>query len=140
MKFNLFSTIEFEVPDPVTLIECYCYQSDFYSKFDVIENRKIEDVNKIGARLKSKTISDCKAIDEGIKKLDIFQNNLDQFLNLDELKREKQIKELNNAIFQNLLKIKGISFSTATKILHTIHPEIIPRKEKGVRSSHLTLE
>jgi len=29
MKIYLFSTIKFEIPDPVTLIECYCYQSDF---------------------------------------------------------------------------------------------------------------
>ena len=50
MKFYLFSTIEFEIPDPVTLIECFCHQSDFYSKYDVIENCKIEEVNKIGVR------------------------------------------------------------------------------------------
>jgi len=50
MNFYLFSTMKFEIPDPVTLIECFCCQSDFYSKCDVIENRKIEEVNKIGAR------------------------------------------------------------------------------------------
>ena len=126
MKFYLFSTIEFEIPDPVTLIECYCYQSDFYSKYDVIENRKIEDVNKIGARLKSKTILECKSIVETAKKLDIFQNTLAQFLDLDRQEREKQIKELNGVVFQKLFKINGIRFSTATKILHTIYPEIIP--------------
>jgi len=126
MKFHLFSRIKFEIPDPISLIECYCYQSDFYSKYDVIENRKIEDVNKIGVRLKSKTILDCKAIVEGTKKLDIFQNTLNQFLDLDRQERENQVKELNSVIFQNLLKIKGISFSTAIKILHTIYPEIIP--------------
>ncbi|MFA7204289.1 MAG: hypothetical protein WC188_11360, partial [Candidatus Caldatribacteriota bacterium] len=126
MKFYLFSTIEFEIPDPVTLIECYCYQSDFYSKYDVIENRKIEDVNKIGARLKSKTILECKSIVETAKKLDIFQNTLAQFLDLDRQEREKQIKQLNDVVFQKLFKINGIRFSTATKILHTIYPEIIP--------------
>ena len=126
MKFYLFSTIEFEIPDPVTLIECYCYQSDFYSKYDVIENRKIEDVNKIGARLKSKTILECKSMVETAKKLDIFQNTLAQFLDLDRQEREKQIKELNGVVFQKLFKINGIRFSTATKILHTIYPEIIP--------------
>ena len=126
MKFYLFSTIEFEISDPVHLIECYCYQSDFYSKYDVIENRKIEDVNKIGARLKSKTILECKSIVETAKKLDIFQNTLAQFLDLDRQEREKQIKQLNDVVFQKLFKINGIRFSTATKILHTIYPEIIP--------------
>ena len=126
MKFYLFSTIEFEVPDPISLIECYCYQSDFYSRYDVIEKRKIEDVNRIGARLKSQIISDCKVIIEGTRELDIFQNTLNQFLDLDEQEREKRVKELNDVVFQKLFKINGIRFSTATKILHTVYPEIIP--------------
>jgi len=126
MKFYLFSTIEFEIPDPVTLIECYCYQSDFYSKYDVIGNRKIEDVNKIGARLTSDVISKCRVVVENTMGLDIFQNTLAQFLDLDRQEREKQIKELNGVVFQKLFKINGIRFSTATKILHTNYPEIIP--------------
>ena len=126
MKFYLFSTIEFEIPDPVTLIECYCYQSDFYSKYDVIGNRKIEDVNKIGARLTSDVISKCRVVVENTMGLDIFQNTLAQFLDLDRQEREKQIKQLNDVVFQKLFKINGIRFSTATKILHTIYPEIIP--------------
>ncbi len=40
--------------------------------------------------------------------------------------RQELITELNNKIIKNLLRIKGISFSTSTKILHTIYPEIIP--------------
>ena len=126
MKFYLFSKIEFEVPDPISLIECYCYQSDFYSRYDVIEKWKIEDVNKIGARLKSEIISECKIIVKDTKKLAIFQNTLDQFLDLDEQEREKRVKELNDVVFQKLLAINGIRFSTATKILHTVYPEIIP--------------
>jgi Holliday junction resolvasome RuvABC DNA-binding subunit len=47
-------------------------------------------------------------------------------LDLDRQEREKQIKELNDVVFQELFKINGIRFSTATKILHTIYPEIIP--------------
>lgn len=89
MKFYLFSTIEFEVSDPVSLIECYCYQSDFYSKYDVIENRKIEEVNKIGARLTSEAISECKVIVEDTRELGIFQYTLDRFLDLDEQERKK---------------------------------------------------
>ena len=126
MKFYLFSTIEFEIPEPVTLIECYCYQSDFYSKYDVIENRKIEDVNKIGARLSSKIVLQCKEIVEKTKKLEIFQYTIDRFLDIHRQERKKQIKELNDVVFQELFEINGIRFSTATKILHTIYPEIIP--------------
>jgi len=35
MKFYLFSKIEFEIPDPVTLIECYCYQFFKYQYFKI---------------------------------------------------------------------------------------------------------
>ena len=126
MRFYLFSKIRFEIAEPATLIECYCYQSDFYSKYDVIENRTIEDVNKIGARLKHSTILECKKVLEYAGKLDIFQYNLDRLLDLNEKTREELITELNNKIIKNLLRIKGISFSTSTKILHTIYPEIIP--------------
>jgi len=77
MKFYLFSKIEFEIPDPIYLVECYCYQNDFYSKYDVLENRKIEDVNKIGARLTSEVISKCKVVIEGTRELEIFQHTLD---------------------------------------------------------------
>ena len=55
MKFFLFSKISFKIPDPVALIECYCYQNDLYAKYDLlIENRdrKIEDVNKIDTSTK----------------------------------------------------------------------------------------
>jgi len=137
LKFYLFSNIEFEIPNPISLIECYCYQSDFYSKYDVIENRKIEDVNKIGARLTSEAISDCKAIVEDAKKLDIFQNTLDQFLDLDRQEREKKINELNDVVFQKLFKIDGIRFSTATKILHTIYPEIIPMIDNPLQRKYI---
>jgi hypothetical protein len=126
MRFYLFSKIEFEVPDSISLIECYCYQSDFYSRYDVIENRRIEDVNKIGARLNSGTILACKDIVKSAKKLDIFKNSIDTLLDSDEITREKQVKELNDVVIRHLLAIKGISCSTATKILHTIYPEIIP--------------
>jgi hypothetical protein len=47
-------------------------------------------------------------------------------LDLDIQEREKQIKELNDVVFQKLFEINGIRFSTATKILHTIYPKIIP--------------
>lgn len=126
MRFYLFSKIKFEIPNPISLIECYCYQSGFYFQYDVIKNRTIEDVNKIGVRLKSKTILECKSIVDAAKKLDIFQNTLDQFLDLDREQRERLIKELNILVFQKLFEINRIRFSTATKIFHTIYPEIIP--------------
>jgi len=129
MKFILFSEIIFEILDPITLIECYCYQSDFYAKYDLLlehKDRKIEDVNKIGARVKKEVLLECKIITESTKNLNIFKYNLNQFLSLDEKDRDEQIKELNEFVIQKLLKINGIGLSTTTKILHTLYPKIIP--------------
>ena len=126
MKFFLFSKISFYIPYPITLIECYCYQNDFYTKYDLLKNRKIEDVNKIGARIKKEVLSECKIITERTKSLNIFKYNLEQFLDLEEKKRSEHIIELNDFVIQKLLRIKGIGLSTATKILHTLYPKIIP--------------
>jgi len=129
MKFFLFSKISFEIPDPITLIECYCYQNDFYAKYDLLlehRDRKIEDVNKIGARIKKEVLLECKIIIERTKNLSIFKYNLEQFLDLEEKKRNGHIKELNESVIQKLLKINGIGLSTTTKILHTLYPKIIP--------------
>ena len=129
MKFFLFSKISFEIPEPIVLIECYCYQNDFYSKFDLLledRDRKIEDVNKIGARIKKELVSECKKITERTNNLSMFKYNLEQFLSLEEKDRDEQIKELNESVIQELLKIKGIGLSATTKILHTLYPKIIP--------------
>jgi len=126
MKFILFSEIIFEIPKPIALIECYCYQNDFYSKYDLLEDRKIEDVNKIGARIKKEVLFECKKMIERTKNLSIFKYALDNFLDLAEKDRDKQIKELNEIVIQKLLNINGIGLSTTTKILHTLYPKIIP--------------
>jgi len=126
MIFFLFSKIPLEIPDPIALIECYCYQNDFYSKYDLLEDRKIEDVNKIGARIKKEVLFECKKIIERTKNLSIFKYALDNFLDLAEKDRDKQVKELNGFVIQKLLNINGIGLSTTTKILHTLYPKIIP--------------
>ena len=128
MKFILFSKIKFEVSHPIALIESYCFQNDFYSSYDLIENRKIEDVNKIGARVSSKLLEQCEAIIDNSMNLGIFRyrKNLDRFLKLSDKTRNKHIKDLNNQVIQKLLKVSEIGFSRATKILHTQYPKIIP--------------
>ena len=140
MEFLLFSKIPFETPDPVALIECYCYQNYFYAKYDLLlehRDRKIEDVNKIGARIKKEVLSECKKITEGTKSLSIFKYNLEQFLDLEEKDRDEQIKELNEFVIQELLKFKGIGLSTATKILHTLYQKIIPMMDNPLQNKYL---
>jgi len=139
MEFLLFSKIPFEIPDPIALIECYCYQNDFYAKYDLLlehRNRKIEDVNKIGARVRKDVLLECNKITESIKSLSIFKYNLEQFLDLEEKDRNEQIKELNESVIQKLLKINGIGLSTATKILHTLYPKIIPMMDNPLQKKY----
>ena len=136
MKFLLFSKISFEIPDPIALIECYCYQNDIYSKYDLLEDRKIEAVNKIGARTKKEVLLECKIITESTKSLSIFKYNLEQFLNLEEKKRNKHIKKLNDFVIQKLLRINGIALSTTSKILHTLYPKIIPMIDNPLQNKY----
>jgi len=139
MKFYLFSKISFEIPDPIALIECYCYQNDFYAKYDLLlehRDRKIEDVNKIGARIKKEVLSECKKITESTKSLSMFKYNLEQFLDLEEKDRNEQIKELNELVIRKLLKINGIGLSTTTKILHTLYPKIIPMIDNPLQNKY----
>lgn len=136
MKFFLFSKISFEIPEPIALIECYCYQNDIYSKYDLLEDKKIEDVNKIGARIKKEVLLECKIITERTKSVNIFKYNLEQFLDLEEKDRDEQIKELNEFVIQKLLKINGIGLSTTTKLLHTLYPKIIPMIDRPLQEKY----
>ena len=139
MKFLLFSKISFKIPDPIALIEYYCYQNDFYAKYDLLleyRDRKIEDVNKIGARIKKEVLSECKKITEKTRSLSIFKYSLEQFLALEEKDRDEQIKELNEFVIQELLKFKGIGLSTTTKILHTLYPKIIPIMDNPLQKKY----
>jgi len=136
MKFFLFSKIPFEIPEPIALIECYCYQNDFYSKYDLLEEKKIEDVNKIGARIKKEVLLECKIITERTKNLSIFKYALGNFLDLAEKERAEQVKELNDFVIQKLLKINGIGLSTTTKILHTLYPKIIPMIDNSLKNKY----
>ena len=136
MKFIIFSEIIFEIPDPIALIECYCYQNDIYSKYDLLEDKKIEDVNKIGARIKKEVLLECKTIIERTKSVNIFKYNLEQFLDLEEKKRSENIEELDDFVIQKLLKINGIALSTTTKILHTLYPKIIPMIDNPLQNKY----
>jgi len=55
-----------------------------------------------------------------------YKKSLDRFLKLNEKTRNKHINDLNNQVIQELLKLRKIGFSKATKILHTRYPKIIP--------------
>lgn len=126
MQFTLFSKKSFTVSNPIGLVEAYCFQSDFYSKYDLLSDRRVVDVNKIGARIRKELLYKCEAILKKNSKLRLFQCSLDDFFDLSEEIKKEYIMELTWKVVVDLLKIKGIGFSRVTKILHTLYPEIIP--------------
>jgi len=144
MEFFLFSLFSktFSVSDPIALIEAYCFQSDFYANYDLItrngKDRKIEDVNKIGARIEKKTLAKCeKVITENEKILCIFKEyDLYGFLNLGEERRNVYIKDLNDKVINKLLRIKGIGLAKSTKILHTLCPKTIPMIDNALQKEY----
>jgi len=92
--------------------------------------------NKIGARIKKEVLSECRIITEKTKSVNIFKYDLEQFLSLEEKDRDEQIKELNESVIQELLKINRIGLSTATKILHTLYPKIIPMLDNPLQNKY----
>jgi len=136
MKFTLFSKIPFEVSHPIGLIESYCFQNDFFSSYDLLKNRKIEDVNKIGARISYELLQQCKTVIKRSEDLTLFKYDLDRFLKLNKKTRYKHIKDLNNQVIQGLLKLPKIGFSKATKILHTRYPKIIPMIDNPLQDKY----
>jgi hypothetical protein len=128
MKFTLFQEISFKINNPLTLIEACCIQSNFYRNYDLIlagRNRMIEDVNRIGARGRFSMQRVRQTINNVINDLPLLRHTLDTFLNLQQQTRNRYIENLASLI-EALDNIDGIYISTATKICHTLYPEIIP--------------
>lgn len=138
MRFCLFSRRFFEVKDPEALIEAYCFQSDFYENYDLLRRkgkRSIWDVNEIGARLKEETLQECKPIIEGYEDLPIFRfNEMDSFLQ--DTMRNNHIADLCRVIQRLDNNVRGIGLSTATKILHTLYPEIVPMIDRPLQKEY----
>ena len=142
MRFLLFSEIGFEVSDPVALVECYCFQSDFYKHYDLLlPDRKLEAVSKIGARIPNKLLQECKEVIEDKGSLPIFKynDNFDEFLRLDAEAIGDQVRGLSTVI-RELMDKGGIGLPRATKILHTYYPGIIPMIDSMLQKEYKGIE
>ena len=137
MRFTLFSTQEFEVLCPIALIESYCFQSDFYTNYDLIPHRKVMDVNEIGARIPKITLAECERVINNNKNVKIFYYNVDEFLALDDETIGRLIEEVVNDVIDPIMKIKGVGLSRATKILHTVYPSIIPMIDSMLQEAYI---
>ena len=153
MKFLLFSKIGFEISDPIALIESYCFQSDFFSNYDLLidrtvvpgrrycqvcqvchllllTGRTVEDANKIGAFIFKNIFPAIKEVTESKENPEILSYCIDCFLKLKDKKRNGLLQEFNDKAILSLIKIKYIKLSKATKVYHTLYPQIIPMIDK----------
>lgn len=143
MNFSIFST-RFEVIEPIALIESYCFQSDFYANFDLLnyrEGRKAKNVNAIGARMANETVEACEKKIQEAKELAIlkYKDNLDGFLRgLKYETRRSLVEQLWYDLIEELDNIFGVSLATATKMLHTLYPEIIPMLDSLLQKEYRT--
>lgn len=130
MIFTLFKDRFFEIKEPVALIEAYCVQSNFYSKFDLQRPKgeaRFERVRFIGARMKNSVLKECKTEINHYKEFDeLDQKGLDWLLKrASSTMRDNFITKLTE-LAGMLDQIPRVGLSKATKILHTRYPEIIP--------------
>lgn len=142
MKFLLFSKSLFEVEDPFALIESYCFQSNFYVNYDFLlheGDRSIEAVNRIGARIRNDSFSECKEVISRYESIPILGYVLEEFLRLDTETRELYIADLSQLV-KELDEVRGIGFSKVTKILHTLRPRIIPMIDSLLQKEYIKLE
>ena len=129
MKLQLFRKIDFTIADPIALVEAFCFQSDFYANYDAVpvHKRKIEHVNKIGARIDKELLPKAWTVVKEASGLKLFEydDSLYRFLRLDSERMREVVDEFNEKAVKRLLT-KGIGLSKATKILHTFHPVTVP--------------
>jgi hypothetical protein len=140
MTFQLFKKIRFKVTDPIALIEAFCFQSDFYANYDAvpIQERKIQHVNRLGARIDERLLPKCQTVLENIEKLQIFKydDDLAGLLKLDTDEMDDVVREFNEKAIKGLIN-RGIGLSKATKTLHTFHPETVPMIDNPLQRLYL---
>lgn len=133
----MFSEVAFEVSCPIALIESYCFQSDFYANYDLLPDRKVTDVNAIGARIPKSTLAECERVISNNNNVKIFNYDVDEFLTISDETIAMLVKEAVNDIINPLIKIEGIGLSKATKLLHTVYPDIIPMIDSMLQQAYI---
>jgi len=141
--FTLFKDIVFEVDYPEALIEAYCFQSNFYSKYDLQRpegDKRYERVRFIGARIENDVLNECKAQINQYKNISaVDEKGLDWFLEKAKAKERDQFVSRLAELTHNLDKIPRVGLSKATKILHTRYPEVVPMVDNPLQKEYKKL-
>lgn len=130
LRFTLFNRIVFDVKYPDALIEAYCFQCNFFAKYDLKRpegDRRFEFVRYIGARLEPEVLDRCKAQINQYKDFnEVDEKGLDWFLKIATTEERNHFTSRLAELTHELDRVPRVSFSKATKILHTRYPNIIP--------------
>jgi hypothetical protein len=127
---------------PEALIEAYCFQSDFYAKYDLKRpegDRSFDFVRFIGARIKKNTLEKCRAEIDRYRDFSMFKMDLDTFLDKTTQETRDQLISKLAELAGKLDDIPGVGFSKATKILHTRYPKIIPMIDNPLQKEYKKL-
>jgi len=130
------------VKEPEALIEAYCFQSDFYAKYDLRPrgDESFQYVRFIGARIEKDILDKCKDQINRYKNFSTYDQK-----GLDWLLRKAIAEQRNRFIFElaelthTLDSIPRVGLSKATKILHTRYPEVIPIIDNALQKEYKLL-
>ncbi|MEK6682448.1 MAG: hypothetical protein AABY79_10845, partial [Nitrospirota bacterium] len=135
MQFTLFNRISFEITYPIALIEAVCIQHNFYRTYDLVENRTIRLANKIGAR--GFPLQEAQGVIDKYNNLSLLNcGNIDKLWLKRPEERKAYIKEFANTAINALCRINSICLTKATKIYHTLYPQIIPMIDNQLQEKY----
>jgi hypothetical protein len=141
--FTLFKDRRFEVAEPEALIEAYCFQSDFYSKYDLERpdgDERYKRVRFIGARIEKNIVDKCRILISQYGDLSVIdEKGLDWLLKKATIKERDRFISMLSELSHKLDKIPLVGLSRATKILHSRYPEVVPMVDNPLQREYKRL-
>lgn len=139
MEFTLFRKISFKINNPLTLIEAYCIQNNFYRNYDIVQPRTIQLVSQIGGRPNFDVIRAQRVVNK-YRNLELLRLDIDTLFNQELDVREQYITDFVNGAISSLDNLHGIALPVATKIYHTLYPEIIPMIDNPLKEEYIRIK
>ena len=129
--------------EPEALIEAYCFQSNFYAKYDLRPrgDESFQYVRFIGARIENSVLEKCKAEIKHYKDFSTYdEEGLDWLLRKTTPEQRNRFTSELAELTHTLDSISGVGLSKATKILHTRYPEIIPMIDNPLQKEYKSIK
>ena len=143
MIFTLFKDIRFKVAEPESLIEAYCFQSNFYSKYDFERpdgDERYKRVRFIGARIEKPVVDKCRSLISQYGDISVIdEKGLDWLLKKATNEERDRFISMLSQLTHKLDDVPLVGLSRATKILHTRYPEVIPMVDNPLQKEYKEL-